>query len=208
MKSFIKSSPFFLHLCLLFVFSVFTHSLFAQDEISNTALDTLPLSESTNSVDEIDPHNFEAQFEYQGSSYKYSVSEKGDDWYSLVIWRKNTLLEGEAKMMEVYSTHIMIEDDLNNTNNKNARVRIRYAEKQGYVWKPYEHDFMQVMFVFDTQKINYAPFSEKMIDRSKHSSIPNEKLVVSFDKENFTLGDAVKISIEFFIMKYPKLFYM
>ncbi len=110
--------------------------------------------------------------------------------------------------MEVYSTHIMIEDDLKNANNKNARVRIRYAEKQGYVWKPYENDFMQVMFLFDAQKINYAPFGEKMINRSKHSSIPSEKLITTFDNQNFTLADAVKTSIEFFIMKYPKLFYM
>ncbi|WP_375563030.1 hypothetical protein ACE193_11040 [Bernardetia sp. OM2101] len=193
-----KIPQFFLSLCFVFILS--SSLLFAQEAKQDSVLDTL--------LSTIDPYNFEAQFEYQGSNYKYSVSEKGDDWYSLVIWRKNTLLEGEAKMMEVYSTHIMIEDDLSNTNNKNARVRIRYAEKQGYVWKPYEHDFMQVLFLFDTEKINYAPFGEKMIDRSKHSSIPNEKLVVSFDKETFTLGDAVKMSIEFFIMKYPKLFYM
>ncbi len=179
----------------LFVFSLFLFSASSLVAQSDT-------------VAEIDAYNFEAQFEYQGSSYNYSVSEKGDDWYSLVIWRKNTLLEGEAKMMEVYSTHIMIEDDMSNTNNKNARVRIRYAEKQGYVWKPYEHDFMQVVFLFDTGKINYAPFGEKMIDRSKHSNIDKDKLMVSFDNQTFTLLDAVKTSIEFFIMKYPKLFYM
>lgn len=194
----------------VFIFSVFLLSeniLFAQNESEDTVLDTLN-SESVSTSSGIDPYNFEAEFEYQGSNYKYSVSEKGDDWYSLVIWRKNTLLEGEAKMMEVYSSHIMIEDDLNLTNNKNARVRIRYAEKQGYVWKPYENDFMQVLFLFDTQKVNYAPFGAKMIDRSKHSTIPNEKLIVTFDKETFTLADVVKTSIEFFIMKYPKLFYM
>ncbi|WP_338762119.1 hypothetical protein WAF17_16945 [Bernardetia sp. ABR2-2B] len=188
-------------LYLFFITLPFQNSLFAQDENSESSSDTLSSSS-------IDPYNFEAQFDYQGSSYKYSVSEKGDDWYSLVIWRKNTLLEGEAKMMEVYSSHIMIEDEMKATNNKNARVRIRYAEKQGYVWKPYEHDFMQVIFLFDTQKINYAPFGAKMIDRSKHSNIPNDKLVLSFDNKTFTLGDAVKTSIEFFIMKYPKLFYM
>lgn len=193
--SFMKITQFFLSLCFIFALVLSNTLLVAQDTLSSSNTD-------------IDPYNFEAQFDYQGSSYKYSVSEKGDDWYSLVIWRKNTLLEGEAKMMEVYSTHIMIEDDLNTTNNKNARVRIRYAEKQGYVWKPYEHDFMQVVFLVDTQKINYAPFGAKMIDRSKHSTISDEKLVVSFDKETFTLTDAVKTSIEFFVMKYPKLFYM
>ncbi|WP_338812036.1 hypothetical protein V9L05_11640 [Bernardetia sp. Wsw4-3y2] len=196
-----KIIQFILCFCFLATFICSQNSIFAQDEKSENSLDTL--SDSS-----IDPYNFEAQFDYQGSSYKYSVSEKGDDWYSLVIWRKNTLLEGEAKMMEVYSTHIMIEDEIDNTNNKNARVRIRYAEKQGYVWKPYEHDFMQVIFLFDTQKINYAPFGAKMIDRSKHSIIPNNKLVVDFDNQSFTLADAVKTSIEFFIMKYPKLFYM
>lgn len=203
-----KIPQFFLSFCIISAFVLSNTLLFAQEDEQDNTLDALSNSVLTNSSTDIDPYNFEAQFEYQGSSYKYSVSEKGDDWYSLVIWRKNTLLEGEAKMMEVYSTHIMIEDDLDNANNKNARVRIRYAEKQGYVWKPYDHDFMQVVFLFDTEKINYAPFGEKMIDRNKHSIIPNEKLVVSFDKETFMLGDAVKTSIEFFIMKYPKLFYM
>lgn len=170
---------------------------------------SLVVAQSTESTQNpIDPYNFEAVFEYNDSFYKYSVSEKGDDWYSLVIWRKNTLLEGEAKMMEVYSTHIMIEDETEHANNKNARVKIRYAEKQGYVWKPYEHDFMQVMFLLDNQKINYAPFGEKMIDRSKHTPIAKDKLLLTFDNQDFQLIDAVKTSIEFFIMKYPKLFYM
>ena len=199
-----KVYQIFLSFCFLSIFLFVQHTSFAQDEIQNEVLDTISILE----FNEIDPYDFEAQFEYQGSSYSYSVSEKGDDWYSLVIWRKNTLLEGEAKMMEVYSTHIMIEDEISNTNNKNARVRIRYAEKQGYVWKPYEHDFMQVLFLFDTEKVNYAPFGEKMIDRTKHNIISNESLVVSFNKDTFTLVDAVKTSIEFFIMKYPKLFYM
>lgn len=183
---------------LIFLFLTTENILFAQDD---NATDITLLNET-------DPYNFKATFNYKGSSYNYEVSEKGNDGYSLVIWRKNTLLEGEAKMMEVYSTNITIDDETSNTNNKNARVRIQYAEKQGYVWKPQPHDFMQVMFLFDTEKINYAPFGQKMIDRNKHSSIAKENLVVQFDKEKLTLAEAVKISIEFFIMKYPKLFYM
>ena len=185
-----KVIQFYYLLFFLFLFS--THLLSAQND----------------TLSKIDAYDFEAEFNYQGSNYKYSVSEKGDDWYSLVIWRKNTLLEGEAKMMEVYSTHIMIEDEMNTTNNKNVRIRIQYAEKQGYVWKPYEHDFMQVVFLIDNQKVNYAPFGSRMIDRSKHSSISTENLITSFDNQTFTLSDAVKTSVEFFIMKYPKLFYM
>ncbi len=196
-----KKFQFFLFLNLFSVFLFSDTLLFAQDTNPIIALDSL-LEDNT------DPYNFEAQFEYQDSHYKYSVSEKGNAWYNLVIWRKNTLLEGEAKMMEVYSTHIMIKDETKNANNKNARLRICYAEKQGYVWKPHKHDFMQVLFLFDTEKINYAPFGEKMIDRSKHNTIKNEDLVVSFDKQKFILSNAIKTGIEFFIMKYPKLFYM
>lgn len=189
-----KFRPFILILLFNLLF-ISQNNLFAQ----NASIDSVPT---------IDPYNFEATFDYQGSHYKYAISEKGKDGYSLVIWRKNTLLEGEAKMMEVYSTNVQIEDEIANTNNKNARIRIEYAEKQGYVWKPQQHDFMQVMFLFDTENINYAPFGEKMIDRSKHSSITKENLVVKFDKEKFTLADAIQTSVEFFIMKYPKLFYM
>lgn len=148
-------------------------------------------------------------FEYKGKLYSFEVNDEShDDKRKLTISQANEYQNDTRTFSTVFNSGLRIVDN-RKTEEKSYHVLLFYAENvNGYAWRTFPKDYLEVIFHFKDQSIEYHVRGNENGKRlnDKRSENPEKDMIKVFKEADFSEAYAEEIVIDYFIEHFNKLF--